>query len=297
MISKLYRLCGLIRSEGLSGFGYLFPPIRPTAIVIGAQKAGTTALYRYLARHPGIAPSKVKEIDFFNCDARYARGLDFYHAHFPRGTPWNAGRMTLEVTPGYMAGAEKAAPRIYEYSPDIKLIALLRDPVARAYSAWHHYRNNCRLRPGWFQRWHRRCSGPEAPSTFVTRTHQFGKSFKQDIEDELQAMENGGVIEMPILRLGLYHEFLSHYLRLFDRGRILILRSEEMSVDTAAELKKAEAFLGLKHHEWSREDTGPESVGGYEDPIPEGSEHLLRSFYRRHNEALFELLGLRFPWA
>jgi len=297
VISKLYRLCGLIRSEGLPGFNYLFPPIRPAAIVIGAQKAGTTALYRYLARHPGVASSKVKEIDFFNCDARYSLGLDFYHAHFPRRTPRNAGRITLDVTPGYMAGAEKAAQRIHRYNPRIRLIAILRDPVTRAYSAWHHYRNNCRLRPGWFKRWHHRCSGPEAAFAFIPRRHQFGKSFRQDLEDEMQVLEAGGIVEMPILRLGLYHEFLSHYQRLFDRRQMLILCSEKMAGDTVSELKKVEAFLGLKPYGWTRDNTRPESVGSYEDPVPEDAGKILRDFYRERNEDLFELLGFRLPWA
>src|SRR5262245_28456526 len=59
-------------------------PLRvvPDFIIIGARKAGTTALYRYLAQHPGIRFSTRKEVHFF--DTNVASGVNWYRAYFPR---------------------------------------------------------------------------------------------------------------------------------------------------------------------------------------------------------------------
>ena len=57
--------------------------LRPSFIILGAPKAGTTALYEYLSQHKCILAPSVKEIDFFNCESRFSKGLDYYHSHFP----------------------------------------------------------------------------------------------------------------------------------------------------------------------------------------------------------------------
>jgi len=294
---SLVRLLKRMATDGPGVAREVFPPMRPSALVIGAQKSGTTALYRYLGRHPGVAPARAKELDFFQCDSRYRRGLDYYHAHFPRLTPRNRHKKTFDVTPGYMNGAAKGAPRIHRYNPDLLLIAVLRDPVARAFSGWQHYRRNCRTRAGWFQRWQKRCNEKLPEDFFAPRPRPFGEDFEMDMRDEIACLEQDRVIEMPILRLGMYAEHLGHYLRRFPREQLLVLQTETMKADTVAALRRIESFVGLQPHDWPPEEVKPESVGGYKDPIPQAARDLLRDFYRRQNRALCDLLDMTFSWA
>jgi hypothetical protein len=110
----------------------------PAFIIIGAQKAGTTSLYKYLRQHPNIVPALKKEVKFFDCN--YDLGLDWYRSHFPYHSKLNGQKMTGEASPHYLFHP-LAARRIANVLPEVKLIALLRNPVERAYS---HYQLNVR---------------------------------------------------------------------------------------------------------------------------------------------------------
>src|SRR5690349_22097761 len=122
------------------------PAIRPTFLGIGAQKAGTTSLHEYLRTHPQLFLPEAKEQPFFSNDRAYAEGWDAYAAVAFHGAP--AGRRYGTITPHYMSGpvvwAEPAresatvtiARRIHAQFPDVKLIAMLRDPVERAISSY-----------------------------------------------------------------------------------------------------------------------------------------------------------------
>ncbi len=109
------------------------PTPRIDFIVVGAQKAGTTALHEYLASDPNYAVSKTKELHFFDdetCDwsaPDYAR----YHAQFD----WDRPAIRGETTPIYLYWPQ-SLERIAAYRPDIRLVAMLRDPVERAWSHW-----------------------------------------------------------------------------------------------------------------------------------------------------------------
>jgi hypothetical protein len=108
----------------------------PNLLIIGAAKAGTTALYDYLAQHPEVFLSQVKEPMFFSREDYYARGLDWYEAEYFGGAEDYPVR--AEATPHYLYWSEKVAPRIKEVYGErpVKFIASFRDPVSRAYS-WY----------------------------------------------------------------------------------------------------------------------------------------------------------------
>jgi hypothetical protein len=108
----------------------------PNLFIVGAAKAGTTALYHYLAQHPQAFVSRVKEPMFFSRDEYYARGLDWYEYFYFRGAENYPVR--VEATPHYLYWSEKVAPRIkgvYGERP-VKFMVSFRDPVSRAYS-WY----------------------------------------------------------------------------------------------------------------------------------------------------------------
>lgn len=108
----------------------------PNLFVIGAAKAGTTALYHYLAQHPQVFLSRIKEPEFFSREEYYARGLDWYQDwHFVGAEDFP---VRAEATPHYLYWSEKVAPRIEEALGErpVKFIVSFREPVARAYS-WY----------------------------------------------------------------------------------------------------------------------------------------------------------------
>lgn len=125
----------------------LTAPIRvlPDFIIIGAQRAGTTSLFEYVSHHPCIGCSFGKELHFFdNLKGSFQKGLMWYRAHFP-SYPYMylakkvRGRdmITGEASPYYLFHP-LAATRIARVLPRVKLIAILRNPVDRAYSHYHH---------------------------------------------------------------------------------------------------------------------------------------------------------------
>jgi hypothetical protein len=113
---------------------------------IGAPKAGTTSLHEYLRTHPQLWLPEAKEQPFFTNDAAYDEGWEAFAAVAFHGAP--PGRLHGKITPHYMGGpvawrdakAEPAvvvtARRIAAQFPDVKLIAMLRDPVERAISSY-----------------------------------------------------------------------------------------------------------------------------------------------------------------
>ena len=108
----------------------------PNLFIIGAAKAGTTALYDYLAQHPQIFVSQAKEPMFFSRDEYYAKGLDWYEDVYFEGADDYPVR--AEATPHYLYWSEKVAPRIKEVYGErpVKFIVSFRDPVSRTYS-WY----------------------------------------------------------------------------------------------------------------------------------------------------------------
>ncbi|MBK7727714.1 MAG: sulfotransferase [Gammaproteobacteria bacterium] len=121
-------------APGSAGFVDNEQVLPPSFFVVGAQKAGTTALHHYLARHPDIFLPAIKETHFFDDGhGEYRLGIDHYiekyfhvDAHY---------LISGEVDPEYLFFPEVAS-RIASYCPNAKLIFVFRDPVARAYS---HY--------------------------------------------------------------------------------------------------------------------------------------------------------------
>jgi|GEM_PF-3264594 len=270
--------------------------IPPSFIVIGAQKCGTSALFKYLSCHPQLRPPSTKEIDFFNCNSRYRQGTEFYHSYFPPASRENEGKQSFDVTPGYFGSAALAASRIHRYDSKIKLVLLLRDPNARAFSAWQMYRKFYAANPNWFFDWVKMCDENLPREFFIARPATFGKSFERDLEDEIKAVEDGRTIEMPILLLGQYYDLLSFFLKYFSREQLLLIATERMEADTIGALKKIETFAGLEPGDWNQNKTAPHFTGDYDEALPDLAQSLLNDFYRDQIKQLSSVPGLDLPW-
>lgn len=114
--------------------------LRPHFLIAGAQRCGTTSLFRTLAGHPDVlVPLSGKGVHHFDTASSYVRGTSWYLGHFPLSLPARVrtgGRVrTGEASPYYLFHPA-AAERIAQTVPEAKVVVLLRDPVERAFSAW-----------------------------------------------------------------------------------------------------------------------------------------------------------------
>jgi hypothetical protein len=202
-------------------------PRNPDFLIIGAMKAGTTSLFRWLGRLEDVELPATKEIHFFFDEERWSKGMGWYQSFFD-----NAATVTGEASPGYTDPdrAVLCASRILETLPDVRLIFLARNPIDRLRS---HYRH-------WVQRGRERRPFPEAAtvdSPYVTRS-MYWRSLQPYMErftdDQLlivrfeELIEDGGAWESILSHLGLPPhprptdnqnptEALRGYSKLFDR--------------------------------------------------------------------------------
>ncbi|HLO28387.1 MAG TPA: sulfotransferase domain-containing protein [Anaerolineales bacterium] len=282
-------------------FGYYS---KPRFLIVGAQKAGTTALYYYLAEHPNLIPSSEKEIEFFTpelfadwpehphhlvlgsrnsanfFDPRtYSKAASWYHSHFPLPYELGPHRLTYEATPEYLY-YPKTAERIFTYNSNVKLIVLLRDPVERAFSAWSMYSNFG--------------EGDYRPLIYAPRRENRG--FDEAVRDEIKQLHSCNTpLEPGYVRRGLYHEQLVRYFKFFKRDQILILDSRALKNETSSVVNKVIDFLGLPEYKFQKEWT-PIHVAQNRTQIPATTAQLLRDFYQPHNESLYKLLDHDFSW-
>lgn len=255
-------------------------PLRPLPhfIIIGAQKGGTSALNYYLNRqHPYVRPSAKKEVHFY--DRSFARGTPWYRAHFPLRASFPGGVITGEATPAYLAHPQ-VPQRIAQVQPNVKLIAVLRNPKTRAVS---HYQMSVRR-------------GREDLSFEDAILRE-----EERITDGWQRMVSGRTDDSPEYRYysykhrGRYAEQLARYLQHFGRSQILVLASEAMRQDTAATIERICAFLDIPT-ELAGVDLLPRGVGAYSRDIPAHIEQHLDEYFVPLNHELYELLGEDFGW-
>jgi Sulfotransferase family len=223
----------------------------PDFLLIGTPKGGTTALHSALVGHPQLFLSRVKEPKFFLCDGSSPsratqRGPG--DAHSSREWVWresdyralfgDAGDGVLrgESTPFYLYDLE-AQRRIAATIPDARLIAIIRDPVDRAYSNWTHLWSD----------------GLEPVPDFLDALA---------LEDERVA--RGYAPFWHYSRLGLYGAQLQHLYTLFPREQVLVLRYRQLAEEPAQTIATVCDFLGVEDHPAVR--SRPDNVHPYVRP-------------------------------
>lgn len=261
----------------------------PSFMIIGAQKAGTTALFSLLAKHPMILAPKSKEINFFQDDINYAKGVSWYHAQFPSADEFSHSQVTFEATPEYLYRIP-AAQRIHDFNKLMKLIVLVRDPVERAYSSWNMYRS--------FK-----------TSPYFSHLTEY-RSFEQAIGQEFYAIASGqhepysgfkrqDNCTMPFpgyISRGIYYEQLLRYYEIFDPRQMLIVHSDDLSRNKIDTLRKITVFLGLDEFSPVTPRGRAANEGTYSSEMNSNVRELLREFYRPYNERLYRLVGVDFGW-
>jgi hypothetical protein len=212
----------------------------PTFVIIGAAKAGTTALYWYLAEHPQVFMSPMKETNFFafgldrNGDPLYGdpelhrfpiRSLGEYRELFVGA---GDARAIGEASPIYLECPE-AAGRIHDHLPGARIVCILREPVDRAYSDYQMY-----LR---------------------------ARGRKLDPERDLVPSAAWARPDSHWMRISRYHVALRRYYDRFPRERIEIILFDDLRRDAAATVAGLYHVLGVDPTFVPSFDT-PHNVGG-----------------------------------
>jgi hypothetical protein len=172
----------------------------PDFLGIGAQRAGTTWLYHCLNDHPQIGVAEQKELHFF--DSGFDRGVEWYERQFP-----DSGQFDVvgEVTPNYLNHPD-APERIARILPEARLIAILREPVSRAYSAYELFRQKRYAR----QSFHEVCT-----------------------------------VGSDLYNLGCYAGQLERFFEHFDRSQLGIWLYDELKAEPQTFLSQVYGFLGV----------------------------------------------------
>jgi hypothetical protein len=270
----------------------LLPGHDPSFLIIGAQKAGTTSLHAYLEQHPRLASSFPKEVNYFSRHIYRGKDLNWYRQCFTSLTKPNA--LFFESTPNYM-NSESVAQDIAKHYPAIKLIIVLRDPVARAFSGWNMYRS---YSPKQVARKKAKVKSPQGENRvykylFKNRTEV--PPFRDIIETELDFIARGSEDGPFILRKGLYADQINMYYRYFDQSQILILGFRDLINAPAETCNQILKFLGVDGPPFQHK-IQTKNKGDYTSRMSEADRLRLQEFYQEPNLRLTELLGKELNW-
>jgi hypothetical protein len=246
----------------------------PDFLVLGAQKAGTTALYAYLGRHPQITGPSWKEVSYF--DRHYARGEGWYRGNFPNRAR-TRGKLVGEASPSYLFHP-LAPQRVRTLVPEVRLVALVRNPVDRALSHYHH--------------------------EVALGRERLSLEDALDAEPERLRGEEDRLVADPSYfsrewwshtykARGRYAEQLERWLDVFPRDRLLILPSEDLGADPEAAHARVLEFLGAPPH---RLDSYPRVYEREYEPMQPETRERLAAEFEEPNRRLYELLDRDLGW-
>ena len=269
---------------GVESFGQATSGMRslPEFIIIGGQRCGTTSLYQYLIEVPSIAAASTKEVHYF--DVNYGKGFDWYVGHFPaRGhlrllTKRTGARgITGEASPYYLF--HPLAPyRIADALPDVKLILMLRDPVSRLISQFHHETSL-----GW--------------ETLTLQDAIAAESARIGGEESLILADprynSAAHQHHSYFARGLYAEQLERWFEAFPREQFHIIEAGAFFKRPSDELDRVLEFIGQQPIRRSEFET--HNAQRYA-PVDPGIKQELRDAYAEPNERLWALLGDDLGW-
>ena len=257
------------------GAGHLtsWARMRPGLLICGAQRCGTTSMYRTLSQHPAVLkPVLHKGVHYF--DVGYDRGPRWYGAHFPLrlSAARAAGRtglrpVTFESSPYYLFHP-LAGERIARDLPGVKILVLLRDPVERAYSAHaHEFARGFEIEP--FE-----------AALEVEDSRVEGEAEKLVADPTYHSFSHQ---HHAYVRRGRYIEQLQRLERLFGRERLHVVDSEDFFNRPEPVWSQLLDFLGMPWPElptFDRHNARPRS------PMPDSVRRRLAASFLPYDEKL-----------
>ena len=274
MKDHLRKLKHLTLSRGISGITSS-SRVLPDFLIIGAKRCGTTTLYENLSEHPCIEKSAHDNIGFFNDN--FLLGINWYKSHFPtmqkkKEIKKKYGKfVTYDVTTSYMRRNDTAI-KIKETIPDVKIIAILRNPVDRAYSEYNTNSKN-------------ESSNETFENLVLQEINTYHKIKDQDTEILIK--------KLKLIGKGLYEIQLKKWFEIFSRDSILILSTEEFAIEPNSLYSKIFRFLELP--EYKIKNTQKFNKNTY-SIMSDKTRQILLDFYSSENKKLFNLIGQEFDW-
>lgn len=199
----------------------------PDFLIIGAMKAGTTSLFDCLASHPSIIKPLSKELHFF--DLQHQRGYAWYRRQLGLDSTQPHGGLSGESSPYYLF--HPAVPRrVAEVRPAARLIVLLRNPVTRTVSHYHHAR---------------RLGLEELPLEEALAREETRLLGASEVLVREEAAISPSHQYFSYRARGQYSEQLEAWLRFFPPEQILVLQSEHLFTRPQSELRRVVRFLDL----------------------------------------------------
>jgi hypothetical protein len=257
--------------------------LEPSFIMIGAQRCGTTSMFRALTAHPQLVrPLYHKGINYF--DLNYYRGADWYRSHFPlaeiaRRKRARYGHPVAFEASGYYLYHPFALQRLADDLAGVKLVAMVRDPVERAFSAYKH----------------------EYARGFEWESFERALELEEErLAGEIERMRDDPTYESLSHRhhsyrhRGQYAEQFERAFALFPRERVYVIDSEAFFKQPAEEYRLLLEFLGLHPYEFrgfAQHNARPGT------PMEPRTRRLLEEHYAPHDERLARLLGRPLHWS
>ncbi len=255
----------------------------PDYLIIGGQRCGTTSLHNYLIQHPGVLPARfTKGVHWF--DVAFDRSPGWYRGHFPLdarrrqiGQRLGYGPVTGEGSPYYLFHPE-VPRRVLQQIPDCRMIAVLRDPVERAWSAYHHER----------KRGFEDLDFEAALDAEPDRLAGQGARLASPGGHSYDHLHHGYVAR------GRYAEQLERWYRQFPLDQVLIVFSDDLEQRPAETTSRVQQFLGLPvvepdvTRQWNKQHNSTLD--------PRLAERLRKNFAEPDRQ-LSDLLGRDLPWA
>lgn len=250
--------------------------MEPSFIVIGGQRCGTTTIFKTLSEHPQVMrPPIDKGTDYYTLN--YAEGLDWYRSRFPvrkvaeRRTSRYGPPIAFEACTYYMFHPYAVERLVRDY-PDVKLIAMLRDPVERAFSAYKHE----------FAR------GFEPEPDFMRALDLE----PERLDGELERMsdpryESHAHRHHAYTARGQFAEQLNRVYQYFAPEQVHVMESEAFFAEPAKEFGRVIDFLGLtswQPAQFEQHNARPSSA------MPADAREYLQAHYRSHDQDLSDLL-------
>lgn len=266
----------------------------PNFLIIGAMRSGTTSLFAGLSAHPQVFGAPGKELRFF--DLNYERGLDWYRGRFEGSD----GKVAIgEASQTYMYD-HIALDRLAVDLPDVRLIAILRDPVDRAYS--HYWLNRSRGREplSFEQALEDEADRLKGPSP----TDRFFYSYADRGRYKTQLDRVCSLYERSALHVILFDDFRDHPVQTFQGVWRFLGVEERAGVSTPGKrVNEFQAFRSLRlrawtkaaeHHGLTRTSKGLGALNRIRDtypPMSADTRESLGEVFRADNLVLSEWLG------
>lgn len=246
----------------------------PSFLLVGAQRCGTTSLFRALIAHPEIVSATYhKGVNYF--DVNYGRGPSWYRAHFPidRGRQ----RQCFDAS-GYYMFHPHAPRRILQDLPGIRIVAMVRDPVERAYSAYQHE----------FARGFESEPFPRALELEAQRVEP--ELARMQADEDYQSMVHR---HQAYRRRGHYADQLQPFVAGLGRSRVHVVESERFFAEPEQEYTRLLEFLGVRIQMPARFDRYNARSRA---PMEESLREELIDYFGDHDRQLSELLGRTPVW-